>query len=87
MSRLTLSLAVLAIGTLLAGDIASAQLPVPGGPDKKAATAERAAAKKKAAEDRAMKKQKEEGCKKQADEQKLRLLKRRSFVKECVAKG
>jgi hypothetical protein len=87
MSRLTLSLAVLAIGTLLAGDIASAQLPIPGGPDKKAATAERAAAKKKAVEDRAMKKQKEDACKKQADEQKLRLLKRRSFVKECVAKG
>ena len=36
MSRLTLSLAALAIGTLLAGDIASAQLPIPGGPDNRA---------------------------------------------------
>ena len=87
MSRLTLSLAALAIGTLLAGDIASAQLPIPGGPDKKTATAERAAAKKKAAEDRAMKKQKQASCTKQADEQKLKLLKRRSFIKDCVAKG
>ena len=87
MSRLTLSLAALAIGTLLAGDIASAQLPIPGGPDKKTATAERAAAKKKAVEDRAMKKQKQASCTKQADEQKLRLLKRRSFIKDCVAKG
>jgi hypothetical protein len=47
----------------------------------------KSAAKKKAAEDRAMKKQKEDACKKQADEQKLRLLKRRSFIKDCVAKG
>ena len=44
------------------------------------------AAKKKAAEATAMKKQKDADCKKKAKEQKIGLMKRRSFMKDCMAK-